>query len=238
MSEKKRVNKNDVKNKSKNQNINKSKRKKRKLKKKVKNKILIMFSLVILLILLIYIMFSVFKQKYATVGIDFDSVQDVSVFNEIIDENRQNRPGNSRAIKYIVMHETGNFSKTATALNHSQYLLTNDDDENSWHYTVDENEIYHHLPDHEVGWHASDGLDIDGGNLNGIGIEICVNEGSDYTKTVDNAAKLVAKLLQIYDLDIQAVKTHKDFSGKDCPTKLLLEDNWEIFIESIEKYIE
>ncbi len=237
MSERKRNNK-IITTKKKNNVKAKYKKKKRKLKKKVKNKIYIIISLFLLIILITIMLISVFTQKYATVGIDFDSVQDVSVFSEIIDENRQNRPGKSRAIKYIVMHETGNFSKTATALNHSQYLLTNNDDENSWHYTVDENEIYHHLPDHEVGWHASDGLDIDGGNLNGIGIELCVNDGSDYLKTVDNGAKLVAKLLDLYNLDIDAVKTHKDFSGKDCPTKLLLEDNWEMFIESIEKYLE
>ena len=215
-------------------------KKRRKIKKKVKKQLIkfLIFSCIILVIIIIMLFLShLLKPKYATEAIEFNNVDEIMVFNEIIDINRQNRPGHTREIKYIVIHETGNFSQTATALNHSDYLLTNLDDQNSWHYTVDENEIFHHLPDNEVGWHSSDGLNKNGGNLNGIGIEICVNEGSDYDKTVDNCARLVAKLIKLYKLDIDAVKTHNDFSGKDCPKQLLEDNNWDEFIETVEKYM-
>ena len=221
----------------------KNKKGKRRLKKGIKIKLILIAIITSIILGVVIFMFnsgniiSMIKQQKISEEIIFDSVDEISVFNEIIGEFQQNRPAIKREIKYIVMHETGNFSSSANASNHSQYLLTNDNDENSWHYTVDENEIYHHLPDNEVGWHASDGLNVDGGNLNGIGIELCVNEGSDYLKTVDNAAKLVAKLLDLYELDIDDVKTHKDFSGKDCPTNLLLENNWQMFIDKIQEYM-
>ena len=35
--------------------------------------------------------------------------------------------------------------------------------------------IYHHLPDDETAYHAGDGMEKNGGNMNGIGIEMCVN---------------------------------------------------------------
>ena len=232
---------------SKNKVITKSKKKKkgkRRLKKAIKIKLILIAIITSIILCVVLFMFnsgnfiSMLKQQKISEEIIFDSVDDISVFNEIIGEFQQNRPAIKREIKYIVMHETGNFTSSANASNHSNYLLTNTTDENSWHYTVDENVIYHHLPDNEVGWHAGDGLNVDGGNLNGIGIELCVNEGSDYLKTVDNAAKLVAKLLDLYDLDIEDIKTHKDFSGKDCPTNLLLDNNWEIFIVKIVEHMQ
>lgn len=52
----------------------------------------------------------------------------------------------------------------------------------SWHFTVDEKEIYQHLPLNENGWHAGDGGT---GNRKSIGIEICENDG-DFEKAVAN----------------------------------------------------
>lgn len=164
-------------------------------------------------------------------------IGDIPVIHEFIPEGTLARPGIEREIKYIVMHETDNFSKGSNAKAHNEFLISQaDTQELSWHYTVDDTEIYHNLPDNEVGYHASDKLVEDGGNLNGIGIEICVNIDSDYEKALENTVSLVANLLYEYDLTIDAVKKHEDFSpiGKICPAKLIETGSWEQFLSDIE----
>lgn len=87
----------------------------------------------------------------------------------------------------------------------------------SWHYTVDQKEIYHHIPDNEVVHHVATEKE----NLYGVGIKLCVNKDGDFEKTFDNAAKLVAYLLKEYHLNINSIRTHHGFSGKDCPHSIL-----------------
>ena len=75
-----------------------------------------------------------------------------------------------------------------------------------------------------------------GGNLNSVGIESCVNYGSDLWLTWQMTAKLVADIMIRYNLDITRVRGHHFFSGKDCPQPLL-ENNLELwwkFIELVE----
>ena len=55
-----------------------------------------------------------------------------------------------------------------------------------------------------------------GGNAASIGIESAVNEGTDYYWTMQRTAKLVADLLDQFDLTIDDVKMHNFFSGKNC----------------------
>ena len=55
-----------------------------------------------------------------------------------------------------------------------------------------------------------------GGNAASIGIESAVNEGSDYYFTMQRTAKLVATLLDEFNLTIDDVKMHNFFSGKNC----------------------
>ena len=72
-----------------------------------------------------------------------------------------------------------------------------------------------------------------GGNLNSIGIESCVNQGSDLWYTWQVTAQLVASLMVQYDLGIERVKGHHFFDGKHCPAPML-ENNMEIWYEFIE----
>ena len=71
-----------------------------------------------------------------------------------------------------------------------------------------------------------------GGNLNSIGIESCVNEGSDLWLTWQITAKLIAKLLYDNNLGAERVKGHHFFDGKDCPQPLL-ENDLAIWNETI-----
>lgn len=161
-----------------------------------------------------------------------EDVYGIKVITKLINEGTDKRTGEKRKIKYIVIHETDNEKKGANAKNHAEYQLNNNESSTSWHYTVDSKEIYHHIPDNEIANHAG----TYEGNKYGIGIELCVNEDGDFEKTFDNAAKLVAFLLKEYNLDLEDIKLHHDFSGKDCPHIIINNNRVEEFIEKVEKY--
>ena len=117
----------------------------------------------------------------------------IPVTEQLIPPGNVGRPGIQREVKWVVIHETANHTVGANAQAHSKYILKHSvKNALSWHYTVDDSEIYHHLPDNEVGWHAGDSLSKGGGNACGIGIEICVNDDGDFEKSLENAAKLAA----------------------------------------------
>lgn len=158
----------------------------------------------------------------------------VSIYTKLIDINTSARPLEKRIIKYRVIHETDNFEKGVGAANHATFLENNNKSPTSWHYTVDDKEIYHHIPDDERANHAGDKE----GNDYGIGIELCVNEDSDFNQTFDNATKLVAYLLKSYNLDISAIKTHHDFTGKECPHNILKNKRLGEFKEKVRYYLD
>lgn len=160
----------------------------------------------------------------------------IPVITDFIPKETMERPGQERKIEYIVIHETGNAGRNADAESHNNYLHEEaDNQQKSWHYTVDDNEIYYHIPDNEIAFHAGDGLSKDGGNMSGIGIEMCINPESDYEQTLKNTAKLTAMLLLAYELEIDSLKKHEDFSGKHCPDILLNEGRWDEFVDMVEQ---
>lgn len=161
-----------------------------------------------------------------------NNVYGVPVHTKLIDINTKARPGTKRNIKYIVIHETDNFEAGVGAANHAKFLKDNNTCSTSWHYTVDSKEIYHHIPDNEIAYHAGDKT----GNQYGIGVELCVNKDGNFEKTFDNAAKLVAYLMKEYNLTIDDVKTHHDFSGKDCPYSIIKNNRMGEFKKKVQKY--
>lgn len=172
------------------------------------------------------------EEYYTKESVFPDNVYGVPVKTMLIDEGVA-RPKTKRLIKYVVIHETDNFENGVGASNHATYLKNNNDSPTSWHYTVDDYEIYHHIPDNEIAHHAGDKE----GNTYGIGIELCVNKDGNFDKTFDIGAKLVAYLLKSYGLDIDAIKTHHDFTGKDCPNKILKTKRLEEFKNKVKEYL-
>ncbi len=170
--------------------------------------------------------------------VELEYIGNIPIYEQYILEGSPSRPGSKRLVEWIVIHETDNFRAGADAEAHAAFLsnLGEEDDPRSWHYTVDDHQIYHHLPDDEAAYHASDKLNPHGGNLNGIGIEMCVNEDGDYEQTLENTVQLTAKLLLEYNLRVGDIQTHQHFSPTDkvCPAKLLEEDRWEEFLERVE----
>ncbi|MBJ8103835.1 MULTISPECIES: S-layer homology domain-containing protein [Bacillus cereus group] len=153
--------------------------------------------------------------------------------------NENIRPGNAMKPKYITIHETDNYSVGANARNHAQYLYSQatgtTDRSASWHFTVDDKEIYQHLPLNENGWHAGDGAEGTG-NRESIAIEIAVNQDGDYNKAVENARKLAAYLMGELNIPLENVKKHQFWSGKNCPAIMIKDNAWEPFLQGTKAY--
>ena len=197
----------------------------------------------LVLFIILYLLF-ILGNKWFSADIlpdaDIQYVGNIPVYEDIIPSEAAGRVLEKREIKYIVIHETANTSAGADAEAHNRFIHQNSmTEEHSWHYTVDDKQIYHHVPDDEPAYHAGDQMERNGGNLNGIGIEMCVASDNDYDATVDNTAQLSARLLLEYDLDPQtALKKPQDFSGKLCPQIMLEQDRWEDFVKLVCKYYE
>lgn len=166
------------------------------------------------------------------------SGNEVKVICDFIDEGRPNYSGVPNNIQYIVIHNTGTTEESTDAERYNK-RMHNTTEETSWHYTVDDNKIYHSLADSVVGWHSGSSH-----NYRSIGIEICNNgapkrssgkfvfEGSVYDdwlenrfrKSLKNTAVLVAELLTRYGLSLDAVIQHNDVTGKNCPMWLREKD--------------
>ena len=100
---------------------------------------------------------------------------------------------------------------------------------------MDDKVIYQHLPLDENGWHAGDGAGGTG-NRESIGIEICENQDGNRSRAEANAAWLTAKLLEAYNLGLNRVKQHYDWSGKNCPRVLRSRKNgWADFLNAVQQ---
>lgn len=146
-----------------------------------------------------------------------------------------NRPGTIRpGTKYITIHDTANARVGAGAEMHYRYVTNPTTTNASWHYSVDDVDIYQHLPNDEVGWHAGNTTSgLFSGNSYSVGIETCINEGVDYNKVMRRTAKLTAELLKNYNLTINDIKQHYDFSGKDCPRNMRHYKRWNEFLNLV-----
>jgi len=135
----------------------------------------------------------------------------------------------------ITVHNTGN---DASADEEIAYMIRNDN-ETSFHYSVDENHTVQGLPLDRNGWHASDGNGF--GNRKTIAIEIARSTSEDETlfdKAEDNAAQLIAQLCQKYGWGIDKIHTHQEFAPnhKYCPHKTL-DRGWGRFMDMVKVYM-
>lgn len=145
--------------------------------------------------------------------------------------NNKNHYTGVNKCKYITIHETGNTNKGADALSHAKYI--NNGSNATWHYTVDDKQIIQHFEDNIQCWHAGDGKGD--GNLNSIGIEMCVNSDGDFNKTIENTIELVRYLMNKHNIPIENVVQHNKWSGKNCPTNIRSGKpiSWKTFIDKI-----
>ncbi|SHH53899.1 N-acetylmuramoyl-L-alanine amidase [Anaerosphaera aminiphila DSM 21120] len=127
--------------------------------------------------------------------------------------------------KFIVVHDTGNKSSTADAHNHYKYF--NGGNRNaSAHYFVDDKGVVETVEVSLSAWHCGDGKGKYGiTNSNSIGVELCINEGSDFEKTKSNALELIRFLMSTYNIGKNNVARHYDASRKNCP-RSMSKNNW------------
>lgn len=154
----------------------------------------------------------------------------VRIRRNILSHRASNVPGRSMKPKYITVHNTANTSRGADAEMHARYQHNGSGGRQvSWHYTVDDKEVWQTLEDNQQGWHAGDGSGS--GNTESIGVEICENSDGDFQKAVSNAQNLIKQLMDKHDIPLSNVVTHKHWSGKNCPRLLL--NTWSSFKDGI-----
>jgi N-acetylmuramoyl-L-alanine amidase CwlA len=163
-----------------------------------------------------------------------DDLEDLNLSVELISPGRQNRRGVPLTPVFVTIHNTSNVQPGANAAAHSRFvrntgfytLPSGKKNWVSWHFTVDDKQAIQHLPTDERGIHAG------AGNGKSLAIEVCMHRGIDQVKANDRAALLTAALLHDLKLTSSAVRTHKSWTGKDCPA-LLLKD-WNGFIAKVD----
>ena len=109
--------------------------------------------------------------------------------------------------EFIVVHNTAN---DASAANEIAYMIRNNN-KVSFHFAVDDKEIWQGVPTNRNTWNAGDGTNGKG-NRSGIAIEICYSKsgGDRFTKAENLAAEFIASLLHERDWGIEMVTKHKD----------------------------
>jgi len=145
----------------------------------------------------------------------------MTINRKILTKAQSNNPNRLlRSIDYITIHCTGNYAATAGAANHATFVFNGSGGgEASFHYVVDDKEIWQMFEDNQVCWHCGDGGNGTG-NTTSIGIEICVNERANFRQACENAAWLVGELMSRHKLTIERVVQHNRWSGKNCPNEL------------------
>ena len=148
----------------------------------------------------------------------------------LANQNNYGGKRNTSAIRYIVIHYTGNDGDRAAS--NGKYFkerIVNA----SAHYFVDDTEIIQSVPDHCIAWSVGGNKypscsKTGGGqwygkctNNNSISIELCdtkKNAVSDFTEaTLMNAVNLCQMLMKKYNVPIENVIRHFDVVGKICP---------------------
>jgi N-acetylmuramoyl-L-alanine amidase CwlA len=158
----------------------------------------------------------------------------LNLSEELIPVGKQNRPGTRIRPSFVTMHNTSNANAGADARAHSRfvrntgyYMHNGKKNWVSWHYSVDDRCVLKHLPANEKGYHAGSGNSVS------IGIEVCMHQGIDRAEADLRAARLAAALLFDFGLGIGALRTHKSWTGKLCPTLLL--SHWASFVRKVEE---
>ena len=95
--------------------------------------------------------------------------------------------------KYIVIHDTDNRQAGANAMANRNYFANHPNAKASAHYIIDEGNIIQALEDTWKGWHVGDGNNPNINNSTTIAIELCVNKGNDFDKTLENGIPLLTE---------------------------------------------
>lgn len=136
-----------------------------------------------------------------------------------------NRPGTKMRATTVTVHNSGN--PDSTARDNRDLFHNHPEAKASTHYVVDDSQTIRCIPEDEVSWHAGPSA-----NTSSISVEVC--EFTDPVRqqhTNENAATLIADILSRYGWGLDKIKTHQDWTGRQCPRKLL--SIWNEFLEMV-----
>ena len=135
------------------------------------------------------------------------------------------------SIGYITIHNTGSMAPAKNQHNYMKNINKSGERKASWHFSVDDKDIYQAQSCNFEMWHCGDTT----GNRNSIGIEICQSDNkTTQEKIYRNAIELVKILMKYYNIPISKVVQHNKWSGKNCPQYLRENKfgfNWNWFID-------
>ena len=76
-------------------------------------------------------------------------------------------------------------------------------------------------------------------NYNSIGIEFCINQDGNLTKTLSNTVNVVAQLMTQFKIPIENVITHQMAAGKECPGTFIKNPSlYNQFMQSLKQVTE
>lgn len=130
-------------------------------------------------------------------------------------------PNTSITPTEIAVHNTGNWNTAAKNyfICLERYNRENPNWEASYHFVVDDKEIYQVIDTNKKAWH------VGSGNSKSIGVEICMFKDAAKQKDAeDNAIALIKELMKIHNISLSKIKMHKDYTGKHCPQVIIDRD--------------
>lgn len=132
--------------------------------------------------------------------------------------------------QYVTIHNTAN---DASALNEISYMTSNNN-QISYHVAIDDKHAVQAIPFSRNAWHAGDGQG--NGNRKSIGIEICYSKsgGNRYYAAEENAVEYTAHVLKQYGWGTDRIKWHRDWSGKNCPHRMIAEGRLDSFKKRVQ----
>lgn len=142
------------------------------------------------------------------------------------------------AVKYIVIHDTGNTDRGADALRNFQYFNTGDRGSSADFFVDDTRCVQANDYSKYYSWHCGDGRGKYGiTNSNSVGLEICVNSDGDYNAAFNNAVEFTKQLMNTLGVPIDRVVRHYDASRKNCPASMS-KNNWAMWTTFKQKLTE
>lgn len=166
----------------------------------------------------------------------------MNIIKQIIPKELASYTNISFKPKYITIHEAElgiNDVEKYKDVSYYYNMLLNpkkDREKVGYHYIVDDKGVYEFIEPTIVAYHCGNKY----GNHNSIGIERCVNEGINHIEAINLQAELTALLMKNFNIPIENVTTHKYWSLKECPNRLLnnVPFSFEKFLSLVNDYYE
>lgn len=130
------------------------------------------------------------------------------------------------------IHETQNYKAYAQ---NERDNLQNNTGTTSFHSVVDHEQVIRCIPFNKGAYHAGTVK----GNSTSISLEICSSSlQSHFLKTWNNAIEVTAQDLILLGLDVEGLRMHYDWSGKDCPKYIRQRKLWGSFKKEVKAKME